>query len=317
MSGKTRRDAWSLRISPMDRLGEPIDLLLTLDGGQTFRWQPRGDGSLEGMASGWRVRVQVDPGLLPGELVVDDEPSSGAGTAREVREAFARLLDLERDYRAARERLLAVDPSLADAVAATRGLRIVRLDPWEAVLSFVLSSHTHIARIKGMLARICQAAADPERPWALPAPEAVAALGERALRRLGLGYRAAYLARTARLLADDPSFLEEGRRLPTPELVQHLQALPGVGEKVAHCIALFGYGRWDAFPIDRWARRALEGAYFGGRSMPVRELQSFVQARFGDLAGLAQAHLFAHARKVGRDPGPRDAESGAWDRSCL
>ena len=316
MSGKRRRDVWRLRISPLDRYGEPIDLLLTLDGGQTFRWHPRGDGSLDGMAGEWRLHVQLDPRLAPGELVVDAGPSCGAGTALEVREALAWLLDLDRDYRTARDRLLALDPTLAQAVTATRGLRVVRLDPWEAVLSFVLSSHTHIARIKGMLGRLCQAAGDGERPGSLPSPETVAGMGEPALRRLGLGYRAAYLAGTARRLADDPHFLEEGRRLATPDLIRHLQALPGVGEKVAHCIALFGYGRWDAFPIDRWAQRALEGAYFGGRNMPVRELQSFVQGRFGRLAGLAQAHLFAHARKAGRGPGPAAIEGGAWHRSC-
>ena len=284
-------------MSPVDPFGEPVDLPLTLDGGQTFRWRLRADGWWEGAAGPWAVALAVDPDLAPGEVRV--EGGEGDRPDGPVREAVARLLDLERDYGALRRRLLEREPALAPAVAATRGLRIVRLSPWEALLSFVLSSHTHIARIKQMLMRLCQAAGPEVDGEGLPLPAALAAMGEPALRRLGLGYRAAFVAAIAERLSREPGLLEQGAELPTAELVRYLQALPGVGAKVAHCVALFGYGRWDAFPIDRWARRALQAVYFDGRRVPMGRLRSFVQARFGELAGLAQAHLFAAARRQG------------------
>lgn len=294
--------AVEVRIAPVDRFGHAIDFRLTLDGGQTFRWWVRDEGVLVGVAGEWPVRLLVDPSLAPGEVRArcpDAGASGGCGAGgREAADAVAYLLDLDRDYRRLQRRLIRREPRLAAAVAATPGLRIVRLSPWEALLSFLLSSHTHVLRIKRMLARLCEAAAGAS-PGALPEPARLAELGEGELRRLGLGFRAAYVAGAARRLADDPGFLERGRRMPTARLVAHLRDLPGVGEKVARCVALFGYGRWDAFPIDRWVRRALEGAYFDGRSVPGGQLQAFVHARFGRLAGLAQAHLFAWARMQG------------------
>ena len=309
-----------VRIAPVDRRGHPIDFALVLDGGQTFRWWVLGDGCFEGMAGAYPIRLVVDPSLAPGEMRGEGPAGrNGEGTGAgpdpgglaAPLAALAELLDLARDYGALQRRLIERDPLLAPAVAATRGLRIVRLSPWEALLSFWLSSHTHIPRIKRMLARLCEAAgADPEI-LALPAPGRLAEMGEAALRRLGLGYRAAYVAKGARRLADDPAFLARGHELPTPELLAHLQELPGVGEKVAHCVALFGYGRWDAFPIDRWARRALEAVYFGGRPVPLGRLRAFVQDRFGELAGLAQAHLFAYARLQGRAARRKRPEAAA------
>lgn len=310
--------ALEVRIAPVDRFGHPIDFALTLDGGQTFRWWVRGHGRYEGMAGAFLIRLVVDPSMAPGEM----RPMSAAEEAKGARaglgmdglaarlEALAELLDLSRDYAALQRRLLERDPQLAPAVAATRGLRIVHLSPWEALLSFLLSSDTHILRIKRMLARLCEAAGRDEDGHSLPDPERLAELGEAALRRLGLGYRAVYVAKSARRLAEERDFLTRGHDLATPELLAHLQELPGVGEKVAHCVALFGYGRWDAFPIDRWAKRALEATYFGGRAVSLGRLRAFVQDRFGELAGLAQAHLFAYARLHRRkppEPGPRTA----------
>ena len=298
--------ACCLSISPVDGRGEPIDLRLTLDGGQTFLWwqRPGGQGPvvLEGLLAGHRVELAVDPHLPPGALRAADP--SAARLAGPLR----RLLDLDRDYRALRRRLVQAHPALAGVVAATPGLRIVRVSPWEALLSFLLSSHTHIPRIKGMLDALVRRFGPDGR--GLPPPGALAAAGEPALRSAGLGYRARYLHRTATLLAADPARLARWGRLPTGALREQLLALPGVGPKVADCVLLFGYGRWDVFPLDRWVHRAVEALYFEGRRVPPARARREMEARFGDLAGLAQAHLFAFWRQRGSGAGARAAAPG-------
>ena len=286
-----------MRIAPVDAWGHPIDLRLTLDGGQTFTWWERSSSdqtAFEGLLGGHKVHLTVDPSLAPGTVLVE-EPASVRLAA-----AVRHLLDLRRDYRTAQARLATEDPALAEAISATAGLRVVRLTPWEALLSFLLSTHTHVPRIKAMLASLVQRFGPGGSQ--LPLPSVLARAGEGSLRALGLGYRARYVHRTACRLAAEPKLLERWSHLPTPRLREQLLALPGVGRKVADCVLLFGYGRWDVFPVDRWVRRAVEALYFEGRHVPASRVYREMEGRFGELAGLAQAHLFAYWRQLGRKP---------------
>lgn len=289
----------------MDPWGHPIDLRLTLDGGQTFTWWDRSlpqQPAFEGLVAGRRVWLTVDPSLPPG-AVLGEGPASGRLEA-----AVRQLLDLRRDYRSAQARLAGQDVFVAEAIAATPGLRIVRLTPWEALLSFLLSTHTHIPRIKRMLGSLVQQLGPGGSR--LPPARVLARAGEGALRALGLGYRARYVHRTACRLAEEPELLQRWSRLPTPRLREQLMALPGVGRKVADCVLLFGYGRWDVFPVDRWVRRAVEALYFEGRHVPLSRVHREMEGRFGDLAGLAQAHLFAYWRQIGHRPAPAQKGRG-------
>lgn len=277
-----------LRIAATDRTLRPLDLQATLDGGQTFRWREVERGVFEGWAGTFPIRLVQDPSLPPGAVESDEKAPAGAI------EALARLMDLPRDYRRCDQQLLRRAPELVGPMEVAKGLRIVRLDPWEALLSFILSSHTHIPRIKGMLNRVTVAAGAPgERAGTLPDASRIASLGEEGLRRCGLGYRARYLYRAAAMVEADPGYLDAAGDMPTPRLVAHLQQLPGVGAKVAECVALFGFGRWDAFPVDRWVERAMECLYFEGRPVTPVKLREFAGRRYGPLAGLAQAYLFA------------------------
>jgi N-glycosylase/DNA lyase len=137
----------------------------------------------------------------------------------------------------------------------------------------------------------------------LPSWEELATIPEAALRACRLGYRAAFVAETARKLAAHPgganTWLTELSVLPTPQARERLLTLPGVGPKVADCVLLFGFHRLEAFPIDTWIARALTELY-GLGGWKTRQLQQFAEAHFGDLAGLAQQFLFAYVRQPGR-----------------
>jgi N-glycosylase/DNA lyase len=123
----------------------------------------------------------------------------------------------------------------------------------------------------------------------------LAAADDATLKRCALGYRAAFLRGTARQLAARPDWAEAFAALPTPALLTELRALPGVGPKVAACVALFGFGRLESFPVDTWVVQALGEAY-GLRGWPADRLESFGRIHFGPAAGLAQQFLFAAAR---------------------
>ena len=93
-------------------------------------------------------------------------------------------------------------------------------------------------------------------------------------------------------LADDD--VDRLKGLPYSELRAEIKRLPGVGDKVADCVALFGFGKLEAFPIDVWMERALRRLY--GQSGSYRKLAAFAHERFGEHAGYAQEYLYYNER---------------------
>jgi N-glycosylase/DNA lyase len=266
------------------RLAGPIDLAHSLHGGQAFLWTREGDtftGRIEGH---------------PVVLTQDGDEVTAAGAPRA---AFARYFRLE-PADAARRARLARDPALAPAMAALPGLRLLRQDPWETTVAFLTSANNNVLRIELILRNLV---AKYGEEGAFPAPERLARATEPALRACGLGYRAPFLRQSARMVAARDIDLAGLRGAPWPEAREALLELPGVGPKVADCIALFALDCDEAFPVDRWILRAV--ADVSGRELAPREAVAWAHARWGKDAGLAQQYLFHAVRLAARAPGTR------------
>ena len=132
----------------------------------------------------------------------------------------------------------------------------------------------------------------------LPTWSELAAIPEEKLRACLLGFRARYISETAQFLEKRPGWLEETERLPYAAAKARLIELPGVGEKVADCVLLFGAGKLEAFPVDTWILKALARRYQLDGWKPAQVAQ-FGRAHFGPLAGYAQQYLFSWERKHG------------------
>jgi N-glycosylase/DNA lyase len=189
------------------------------------------------------------------------------------------------------------DPVLRAAREAFPGLRILRQDPHETLIGFLCSSNKRILQIRVMVASLAEKLGEPLGAGfhALPTWSALAAADDAVLKSCALGYRAAFLRGTAQRLLTRPRWAEEFAALDTPALLAELQSLPGVGPKVAACVALFGFGRLESFPVDTWVVQALGDAY-GLRGWKPAPLEQFGRAHFGPAAGLAQQYLFSAAR---------------------
>lgn len=282
------------------RLEGPVDLAATLQGGQAFRWSRAPDGSYYGVVGRRVVRLAPRPG---GAV----EATGWPRLPRPLIESYLRLEPHEAERRAR----LAADPVLAPAVRAHPGLRLLRQDPWETTCAFITSANNNVLRIEGTLRHLAREHGDPldtpeDAPGeahAFPAPDVVARLRERALRAAGLGYRAPFLKETARRVAKGDVDLMGLRGAPLADVREALLELPGVGPKVADCIALFSLDRDDAFPIDRWMIRAVADAFFGGEARKPAEVEAFARARWGADAGLAQQFLFHAIRLRAGAPG--------------
>ncbi|RYD25356.1 MAG: hypothetical protein EOP86_27420 [Verrucomicrobiaceae bacterium] len=192
------------------------------------------------------------------------------------------------------------------AVAWCPGLRILRQPSWECLATFITSSLKQVPHIRQISLTLRQRFGEPvshpglPEQWAYPSPAALASAGEAALRACGLGYRAAFLHRTARDIAEGRFDLSAVAALPDDEARAALCTLHGVGEKIANCALLFGWERAAAFPIDVWVERVLRQLYFGNDpAIPAKTLRRFAATHFGPAAGYAQQFLFHHARLSG------------------
>lgn len=266
------------------RLAGPIDLAATLHGGQAFRWSREGET--------WRGAVAAS--LVT--LRADGAGIIATGAAKKVIVAYLRL---EPAHDASLTRLRR-DAILAPAIAAHAGLRLLRQDPWETTIAFITSANNNVLRIEGILRAIAKRWGEPlsDDMQAFPPPEKLARATDAQLRACGLGYRAPFVRASAKAIARGDVDLGSLRGAPLPEIRDALLPLPGVGPKVADCIALFSLDADDAFPMDRWMLRAMGDAFFGGVAPKPREAVDFAAARWGRDAGLAQQFLF-HAVRMG------------------
>ena len=288
---------------------QPLDLALTLEGGQAFRWRREG-AWYHGVLGSQALRLRKCPQGIEFHVLSlgAASPQTGASSLGEatLKERLWRYFRFDDDLEAiCRE--LSQDASVAKAVNACWGLRLLRQDPWECLASFICSIDSNIPRIIGTVERLAQAFGESittthGKTYAFPTPQALAEapMQSGALRRLGLGFRAPYLWQTAQRVTQGDVDLEGLCALPYAEAKRQLLTLPGVGDKVADCVLAFSLDKLEAFPIDRWVRRALEEEYLGGQRLPDRALRQWTQEHFGTLGSYAQQYLFQWRRGIER-----------------
>ncbi len=203
--------------------------------------------------------------------------------------------DLDRCYADVRASIPAGDPFLTKAASFSRGIRILRQDPWEMIISFIISQRKTIPAIRRSIEMLCerfgrtldcggQPSAFPAIR-AFPSPEALAAASADELSACSLGYRVPYIMDAAKKIASgqiDPEALYDCSYEKRMEI---LKSIFGVGEKVANCICLFGYGCTSAAPVDTWIRKVIDTVYAGKEPF----------SAFGDNAGIVQQYVFYYA----------------------
>lgn len=259
--------------------------------GQCFRWNRQDDGSYTGTAMGRTVNIRLCPEGDEGEKACAGKVIIKNASPEDYEKIWREYLDLDRDYGRIKQRLSAGDEVMENAVAAGRGIRILKQDLWETIVSFIISQNNNIPRIKGCIEKLSALAGerledyDGQAVYALPTVERLARLEADDLAPVRLGYRAPYLIKTARMV------VEKG----LPENYEEVSALCGVGPKVANCITLFGLHDLSSFPIDVWVRRVMSEMY-GFEEKDVRGMAAFAAERFGELGGIAQQYLFYYIR---------------------
>lgn len=250
--------------------------------GQAFRWRPR-DGGFVGIALGREVLA-----------VQDGAEVTLYGVDKQSGPAFIRYFDLERDYGTLKS-TYTKDPFLRQGMEFAHGIRVLRQDPFETLISFIISANNNVSRIMGIIEKLCMQFGKPlQEEKDFPTPKVLASLSVDDVKACGAGYRARYIIETARMVCDGFDVYALAN-LSYEDAKQQLTTLPGVGPKVADCVALYSLGFTQAFPADVWMKRVLCGVYdYNGKND--KQLREFIDKKFGRHAGIAQQYLFHYAR---------------------
>ena len=292
-------------------LGE-CDLYDTFECGQAFRYERTvtEDGYIQYMATAYGKIINVGQ-RKRGELIFFDE------WTEEYESTVSHYFAFDTDFEAIRRDVIAHTDSewLKAAAESAKGIIILRTEPWEALLSFIISQNNNIPRIRKIIRSISLEYGEnlaekclkscPMNGGAI-SPETCGACGicysfptaDAILRRPeGLlpshpGFRYKYMFDAARMVDTGEISLEDIKEKHSYEYtVSELKRILGVGDKVASCVALFGFSNLEAFPIDVWMKRAID-EYFDGRLDP---------KSLGDYAGVAQQYIFHYIRNLSKD----------------
>lgn len=255
-----------------------LDLKKIAESGQCFRMNEEGEGKYKLVAFGRLLRLEQKG---PGEVVFNCPEA-------EFESIWRDYFDLNADYAAYRASVDPDDIFLTEAAEEGKGIRILRQDPWETLITFIISQRKNIPAIKACVEALCRRFGKPldeEGVFAFPEPEDLACADETCLKDCSLGYRVPYVSKAARMVCDGAIDLNALNTLDDGPLLETLMTVPGVGPKVGNCVSLFAYHRIAAFPIDVWIGRMLEQHYGG----------VFPLERYEGYAGIMQQYIFYHA----------------------
>lgn len=261
-------------------VSEDFDIAAIAASGQCFRL-------VRGIAGDWVLTAQ-------GRVLHIAQAGSRAEffcTDEAFRTVWAPYFDLGTDYGVFRRAVPPSDAFLSAAAQYGRGVRILRQDPWEMLITFILSQRKSIPAIRSCVEALCRryGAPIPDAEgvrYAFPTPQSLAACGSEGLSACALGYRCGYVQAAARMAAAGEPDLAALAGLDDAALREQLLRVPGVGPKVANCVMLFGYHRLTGFPRDVWINRILDEVY--GGDFPLDAYRGF--------EGVIQQYLFYYAR---------------------
>ncbi|MFA9518000.1 DNA-3-methyladenine glycosylase [Halopenitus sp. H-Gu1] len=297
-------------------LDGPFDLQATLESGQSYLWTREDERAYEtdGAHGGDHTYHTVVPpidGVNDQREVVRVRQRGGVqeGTLEwesttDATPILTHLLRLDDDLDAILART-PDDPLFERASEAYEGMRLVRDPPFSCLVSFICSAQMRVHRIHGMQRRLEATYGEPidfegERYHAFPTPKRLAEASEAALRDLSLGYRAPYVKRTARMVAEGETRPERAADMAYESAREWLTRFVGVGQKVADCVALFSLDFLEAVPLDTWIRSVIADRYPDCDRGGYVETSRAIRERFGGpIAGYTQTYVFHHLRSGG------------------
>ena len=190
---------------------------------------------------------------------------------------------------------------MREAISFGEGIRILNQEPFEALISFIISASNNIPRIKKIIKSLCENFGeeihyDGDVFYSFPTAEKLASLSLEEIDVIKSGFRGKYILACAKAVANGQIDLDCLKNASYDYAKSELLKLPGVGNKVCECVLLFSLEKYSSFPVDVWIKRIMEHCYFD-REQPKEVISAYAEEKFGELGGFAQQYLFFWARE--------------------
>tara|TARA_B100000029_G_scaffold155001_2_gene150361 strand:- start:13486 stop:14325 length:840 start_codon:yes stop_codon:yes gene_type:complete len=270
-------------------LKEKLDLESSLFSGQAFRWKKKSNwyyGFIDNKFLKLRIKNNFLEYVCSDDCIPKDKIFDYFGLGIKYAEIFENI-----------------DDELSTiAYQKLQGMRVLNQDPWECLISFIISAWSNVPKISNSLSLLCKKLGnkymlDEMDGYSFPSPSQITDLTEVELKSFGLGYRAKYILKTSKIIQDKNIILSDFYNQNYKDSLEFLLTFPGVGDKVANCVLIYSLKNYNAFPVDLWVERLLIEDYGLNQKMSLINKRKWGQNYFGKYSGIIQHYLFHYKRK--------------------
>ena len=270
-------------------LKEKLNLELSLFSGQAFRWKKKLNwyyGFIDNKFLKLRIKNNCLEYVCSDEWVAHDKVYDYFGLGIKYNEIFENF-----------------DDELSTvAYKKLQGMRVLNQDPWECLISFIISAWSNVPKISNTIHLLCQKLGhkyilDDMVGYSFPSPIQITGLTESEMKSFGLGYRGQYVLKTSKIIEENKILLSDFYNEDYFDSLKFLLTFPGVGDKVANCVLIYSLKKYNAFPVDLWVERLLVEDYGLNKKMSLINKRKWGQNYFGKYSGIIQHYLFHYKRK--------------------
>ncbi len=277
---------------------ECFNLKYTLECGQCFRWKKIVENNQKitytGIVFDRVIKItQIDNILYVTSSNMDN-----------LKSIILKYFDLNTSYVKIENEISKIDDNVNKAVKNSTGIRILKQDFFEMIISYIISANNNIPRISKSILDISKKYGNKimfenEEYYLFPTLEQLSKVTEEEFKMCKVGFRARYLKNTIKYIIENKINFNELNNMQTSEIKEILMKMQGIGEKVADCILLFAFSRKEVFPIDVWVERVMSKLYFVKLDGKVskRDILNYARNNFKEYAGIVQQHLFFNIRE--------------------
>ncbi len=267
-----------------------FDIKQILECGQSFRFTEISNNSFRIIAKNKVIIVTS----------INDTITIENCTEEDFLNIWVDYFDLKTDYTIIKNTLANSDDVMKTCINFGQGIRILRQDPFEIIITFIISQNNRIPMIKKVIENISMAYGTKlnDTDYAFPTFEQLKKISIDELNEMKTGFRSKYIRDFLDKLEDKTINLDELYQMDYSSLKKELMKVKGIGSKVSDCIILFGYSKTNAFPVDVWIKRVIEHFYFDSKDVQIQEIENFGKDKFGEYGGFAQQYLFYYAREL-------------------
>lgn len=267
-----------------------FNLEATLSCGQVFRWKKLHDGFWYGVLGKRVVKIRQDGNILS---FSSSRTSYLAPHTSHLSSLISDYFNLDFDYKKM-IRSISKDPQIKRMIGSAYGLRIVKQDPWECLISYIISINKNIPAINCLIENICgkygkKIEFEGVSFYTFPSPARLKHLKTSDIRACSVGFRDRFIKDAIHKVHSGKVDLKKLGGLNYQRAKDTLKTIIGVGDKVADCVLLFAFNKYVAFPVDVWIKRAMK-KFYGIRKDG--EIGSFARKKFGRYAGYAQEFIY-------------------------